>query len=92
MLRGSDYIILIKLSVLETGYWNAHNFYAPNGNPIYGSVSDYQPDVVIHDRKIITNSSLSDDSYRQVHWNFSSDWIYIMILTLKDSIRLILFT
>ena len=42
----------------ETGYWRAHNFYAPNGNPIYGSVSDYQPGVVIHDRRII-NSSVS---------------------------------
>jgi hypothetical protein len=41
---------------LETGFWNAHNFYAPNGNPIYGSVSDYQPDLVIHDRRIINNS------------------------------------
>lgn len=39
-----------------TGYWNAHNFYAPNGNPIFGSLSVYQPDVVIPDRRIITNS------------------------------------
>ena len=34
----------------------AHDFYAPNGNPIYGSVSDYQPGLVIHDRRIINNS------------------------------------
>jgi hypothetical protein len=40
----------------ETGYWRAHDFYAPNGNPIYGSVSDYQPDLVIHDRRIFKNS------------------------------------
>jgi hypothetical protein len=40
----------------ETGYWRAHDFYAPNGNPIYGCVSDYQPGLVIHDRKIINNS------------------------------------
>jgi hypothetical protein len=40
----------------ETGYWNAHDFYAPNGNPIYGSISDYQPGLVIHDRRIINNS------------------------------------
>lgn len=39
-----------------TGYWKAHDFYAPNGNPIFGSVSDYQPDLVIHDRSLITNS------------------------------------
>jgi hypothetical protein len=35
--------------------YKAHNFYAPNGNTIYGSVSDYQANVVIPDRKIITN-------------------------------------
>lgn len=40
----------------ETGYWKAHDFYAPNGNPIYGSVSNYQPDLVIHDRRIFKNS------------------------------------
>ena len=40
----------------ETGYWNAHDFYAPNGNPIYGCISDYQPGVVIHNRRIINNS------------------------------------
>ncbi len=40
----------------ETGYWKAHDFYAPNGNPIYGSVSDYKPGVVIHDRRLITSS------------------------------------
>ena len=39
-----------------TGYWKAHDFYAPNGNPIFGSISDYQPDLVIHDRSLITNS------------------------------------
>jgi hypothetical protein len=36
-------------------YWKSHDFYAPNGNPIFSSISDYQPDVVISDRKLITN-------------------------------------
>jgi hypothetical protein len=40
----------------ETGYWRAHDFYAPNGNPIFGCVSNYKPGVVIHDRQIINNS------------------------------------
>jgi hypothetical protein len=40
----------------ETGYWSAHDFYAPNGNPIFSCFSDYQPGLVIHDRNIITNS------------------------------------
>jgi hypothetical protein len=36
-------------------YWRSHDFYAPNGNPIFSSISDYQPGVVIHDRRLITN-------------------------------------
>jgi hypothetical protein len=40
----------------ETGYWASHDFYAPNGNPIFSSISDYNPGVVIHNRRIITTS------------------------------------
>jgi hypothetical protein len=40
----------------ETGYWNAWDFYAPNGNPIYGSVSDYQPGLILHERRLFKNS------------------------------------
>jgi hypothetical protein len=36
-------------------YWRAHNFYAPNGNTLFGSVSDYQINVVVPERKLITN-------------------------------------
>jgi hypothetical protein len=42
---------------LSAGYWYGHNFYAPNGNPIFSNVSDYQPGLVITDRRIITNSA-----------------------------------
>jgi hypothetical protein len=42
---------------VETGYWNAHNYYAPNGNPIYGSISTYKPDVVLHNRRIVTSTT-----------------------------------
>jgi hypothetical protein len=45
-----------KTFQFATGYWHGHDFFAPNGNPIYGSVSDYQPGVVIHDRRLITTS------------------------------------
>ena len=45
-----------KAFQLETGYWHGHDFYSPNGNPIYGSVSDYKPDVVIHNRRLINSS------------------------------------
>ncbi|MGQ9620522.1 MAG: hypothetical protein ACUVTX_05995, partial [Bacteroidales bacterium] len=37
-------------------FWFSHNFYAPDGNQIYGSVSDYQPGYIIPDRKIWTSS------------------------------------
>jgi len=36
-------------------YWQSHNFFAPNGNAIYSSVSDHLEDMVIADRRIITN-------------------------------------
>jgi len=36
--------------------WNATNFYAPNGNPIYASIIDFASDYVIPDRKVFTNS------------------------------------
>ncbi len=37
-------------------YWKAHNFFAPNGNPIYGSIKDHSSDYVIPDREIINNT------------------------------------
>ncbi len=46
-----------KIFRFSTGYWNAHDYYAPNGNPIFGSVSDYQPGLVIHNRKLVTTSA-----------------------------------
>jgi hypothetical protein len=42
---------------ISAGYWYGHNFYAPNGNPIFSNVSDYQPGLVISDRRMITNSA-----------------------------------
>ncbi len=36
-------------------YWKAHNFFAPNGNPVYGSVKDHSSDYVVPDREIINN-------------------------------------
>jgi hypothetical protein len=44
-----------KAFYIGAAYWKAHDFYAPNGNPIYGSVSDYQPGEVIPERRIISN-------------------------------------
>jgi len=39
-----------------TSYWKSHDFYAPNGNPIYSSVSDYREGVIVHDREMWTSS------------------------------------
>ncbi len=44
-----------KSLYIGMAYWRAHNYFAPNGNYIYGCVSDYQTGIVIPDRKIITN-------------------------------------
>jgi len=41
---------------LETGFWKSHDFYAPNGNFIFGSVSDHIENLIISDRKLITGS------------------------------------
>jgi len=37
-------------------FWFSHNFYAPDGNMIYGSVSGYQPGYIISDRQIWTGA------------------------------------
>jgi hypothetical protein len=36
-------------------YWKSNSFIAPNGNPIYSSLSDYQENVIVPNRRIITN-------------------------------------
>jgi hypothetical protein len=41
---------------LETGFWKSQNFYAPNGNFIFGSVSDHIGNLVIPQRRLITGS------------------------------------
>jgi hypothetical protein len=37
-------------------YWKGHNFFAPNGNPIYSSVSTVTENLIVPDRAIWTNS------------------------------------
>ncbi|MDO9579872.1 MAG: hypothetical protein Q7J06_04820, partial [Bacteroidales bacterium] len=47
-------------------YWKSHNFFAPNGNSLYGSVIDTRSKYVTPDRKIITNAifvTLMPESY-----------------------------
>lgn len=45
----------LKSFSFTAGYWTSHDFFAPNGNYIFGSVSDFQ-DVKISDRTIFTFS------------------------------------
>lgn len=39
-----------------TYYWKSHNFYAPDGNQIYSSVSTHEAGTIVPDRSIWTNS------------------------------------
>jgi hypothetical protein len=41
---------------LYSGLWKGTDFYAPEGNRIFSSVSDYSPGVIIHERTIWTSS------------------------------------
>ena len=41
---------------LEAGYWIAGDYYAPNGNPIFGSVSSLREGTIIPDRRIATGT------------------------------------
>ena len=44
-----------KALYIGAAYWKAHNFFAPNGNAIYGSVIDNQAKFVVPCRRIISN-------------------------------------
>jgi hypothetical protein len=55
-----------KALYFGAAYWTAHNYFAPNGNPIYGSVPDFQPGFVVPDRRLINNClylNLSPETY-----------------------------
>lgn len=39
-----------------TSYWWSHDFFTPNGNPIYNSISDHLQGVIVHDREMWNNS------------------------------------
>lgn len=43
-----------KILSFMAGYWHAHDFYSPNGNPLYASIYVFDSDYVIHDRKLLT--------------------------------------
>jgi hypothetical protein len=45
-----------RKAAVKAGYWSSHDFYAPNGNFIFSSVSDHRENLMISDRKLITGS------------------------------------
>lgn len=45
-----------KNASLEAGYWHSDNYYAPDGNFIFSSVSDHIENLVISERSLITGS------------------------------------
>lgn len=50
------FVMNYNKSGLILSYWNAKDFYAPNGNSLYASVSEFYSDYVIHSREVITGS------------------------------------
>lgn len=63
-----------KVLYIGAAYWKSHNFFAPNGDYIYSSVSDYQ-NVIVPDRKIITNTfylTVLPESYLEVFLGFET--------------------
>lgn len=62
-----------KSSEIEAGFWTSRDFFAPNGNYIFGSVSDHLENVTVHSRKIITGSlsfTLRPESFIELYIGF----------------------
>jgi hypothetical protein len=58
---------------IEAGFWSSHNFFAPNGNYIFGSVSDHIEGLVVPDRKLITGSvniTLLPEKFLEIYFGF----------------------
>jgi hypothetical protein len=45
-----------KALMVELAYWKSHNFYTPDGNLIYSSISGYAGRSVLHDRSLFNTS------------------------------------
>lgn len=70
-------IYSFKRAELEAGYWSSHDFYAPNGNFIFSSVSDHIYNLVIPDRKLITCSASIKLPYKDfLEFYFAFDGYY----------------
>jgi hypothetical protein len=66
-----------KIAWFEVAYWNSHNFYAPNGNLIYSSISGYQDKTILPDRSLLTASMyLTVHPVRSFELFFGLDFYY----------------
>ena len=66
---------IYKAFYFGAGYWKSYNFFAPNGDAIFSSVSDVQENLVIHNRKIITNNiylTLLPESYFELFFGLDT--------------------
>jgi hypothetical protein len=90
---GASWIRLsynLKFLDLCSSYWKSNDFYAPNGNPIYSSVSDYQEGVIIHNREIWGNSifiKLTPGGYFEFLAGFET-WYDLGFKSLENSITI----
>jgi len=58
-----------KSVYIGVSYWSAHNFYSPNGNPLFASSIDIHSKYVLPERRLITNSiylNLLPESYLEL--------------------------
>jgi hypothetical protein len=61
----------------EVSYWQSHNFYAPNGNLMYSSISGYENNTILSVRKILGSSGyLKLSPSRQSEINLGFDFYY----------------
>jgi len=66
-----------KNASLEAGYWHSDNYYAPDGNFIFGSVSDHIENLVIPERSLITGSfNLNIPIQDKLEFTFAFDGYY----------------
>lgn len=65
-------------------YWKSHNFYAPNGNLVYSSISGYKGHTLLPDRSLLSASVyLTVHPVKSLELYFGFDYYYDV--TLKES-------
>jgi hypothetical protein len=66
-----------KLLRLEAAWWKSHNFYAPNGNLVYSSISGYKGHTLLPDRSLLSASLyLTAHPWKSLEIYFGFDYYY----------------